>query len=302
LVKIARKPSMHRIGDAIRVDELRTIAQTEYFFLKTTWDAFERAKKPGFYAVQPFAYLEVWNAIVMREAEGKSLNYLFFKPTIPLGISGSRVKLLEVLKQAGQWLKLFHSGAGEVKLEPFPCADAKEETEQLFESLSANSANQIEVNGLKRRVLELLSRLDAEVPVARLHGDYHFSNILFTPDGRLCALDPLYSIRNPIYEDLAELLVHPLTRPVQFLTSGRFASHQLVDGCQKAVLDGYFNDSVCNQNMLNFYCALHIVHQWSMNEKKLQKTGMKQTLLKPIVLIMRRYFERALEQYVPKTI
>jgi hypothetical protein len=302
LVKIARKPSIQRINAAIRVDELRKIAQQEYAFLKTTWEAFKRAKKPGFRAVQPFAYLEAWNAIVMRKAEGESLNQLFYRPAIPVGLPGGRQKLLAVLKQAGQWLKLFHQYAGEMRLEPFPRAEAEKELERLLDSLSTNSANQLDVRGFKKGLLELLSQLNGEVPVARLHGDYHFSNILFTSDGQICALDPFYSLRNPVYEDLAELLVHPETRPVQVFSGGQFAPPQFVADCRKAVMDGYFDDSSFDRKMLEFYCALHILHQWSMNEKRLQKTGVKQTWLKPVVMLTRGYFDRLLAQYLPAAV
>lgn len=302
LVKIARKPSIKRINDAITVDELRKIAQQEYAFLKTTWEAFERAKKPGFQAIQPFAYLEAWNAIVMRKAEGASLNRLFYSPAIPFGLPGARQKLLTVLKQAGQWLKLFHRYAGELQLEPFPRDEAEKEAERLLESLSVNSTNQIDVSNLRKSLFVLLAKLNGKVPVARLHGDYHFSNILFTPDGRICALDPFYSLRNPVYEDLAELLVHPETRPVQVFSGGRFAPPQLVSDCRQAVLDGYFEGNSFDPDILGFYCALHILHQWSMNEKKLRKTGLKQAWLMPVFMLTRGYFKRLLAQYLPAAV
>jgi hypothetical protein len=302
LVKIARKPSIRQINDAIKVDELRNIAQKEYSFLKMTWDAFERAKKTDFYTVQPFAYLDEWNAIVMRKADGQSLNRLFYKPAIPLGLAEPRQKLLAVLNQAGQWLKLFHCYAGEMQLEPFPRDASEKDIDELLESLSVNSTHQIDIQGLKKGLRASLSKLNGEVPIARLHGDYHFSNILFTPDGRVCALDSYYWVRGPVYEDLASLLVHPETRPAQVLSGGRFASPQLVSDCRKAVLDGYFESGSFDPNMLDFYCALHLLHQWSMNEKKLQNAGKKRVLLKPAVMVMRRYFERLLKQYIPATV
>jgi len=67
-------------------------------------------------------------------------------------------------------------------------------------------------------------------------------------------------------------------------------------------LDGYFEESLFNQKMLEFYCALHILHQWSMNEKKLQKPGLNQSLFKPVIQLMRHYFERLLNQYLPATV
>lgn len=295
LVKIARKPGLERVEAVVAIETLREIARQEYEQLELIWNAFQDDSTPGFYAVQPLAYLSEWNAIVMLKVSGRSFDQFFY---LASWLPSRRPVFEGLLRQAGAWLQIFHRLVGARELEFFPQAVARELASAMLASLTKNSAGQVATAEMQAGLDRLLDQVHTPLLVARPHGDFHYSNLLYTPEGAVCALDAYVESREPVYADLAILIVHPQTRLLQVLTNGYFLGPEPLARFQKAVLDGYFQKNEFNLSALYFYCAIQLLHQWSMNEKRLARTGLAGSLFRPLVRQMRCYFRRVLETYL----
>jgi hypothetical protein len=136
-------------------------------------------------------------------------------------------------------------------------------------------------------------------PVACTHGDFHYSNVLIAEDGRACGMDfPCRCQgRNPIYTDLATLLLDPEMRLASILTGGLCLSNQFRAQARQAMIDGYFAGQLCDDAILNFYCALAILKKWTIDEKRLASGAARHVgwFLRPrqkshFTALLRRFF------------
>lgn len=107
---------------------------------------------------------------------------------------------------------------------------------------------------------------DVQIPLASLHNDYQPGNIFITQNGRLGVLDPNWIENGPIYEDLASMLIYPMTRKPQVLTLGLQFRPTLQKRYEHAVLHGYFHNAPVPYPILYFYCAADALEKWQDNE------------------------------------
>lgn len=296
LVKIARKPHLATPAEAMRLPQLREAAQAEYNLAVATWQAFEQIKDPHCAAVPTLAYLEEWNAVVMCELDGRPLKKWLTDPAIVLRRPQAWSQLLKNVGAAGRWLRIFHEGVGDVQRREFDFTAAEAALHQVLDRLEENSGGRVSKSGLQADMFQALKRLKgAELPVATMHGDFHYSNILTLTDGRVCAIDPYFEERYPVYFDLASLLMDPQTRPVQVFSSGLWIDANHLSMLQKVVLESYFQDKTANPDALFFHYGMALLYKWAGLEKDLSAArgvrGLIITLARPLV---RRHFRRVL--------
>ncbi|NQU29505.1 MAG: glycosyltransferase family 4 protein [Anaerolineae bacterium] len=290
LVKIPRKPHLLTIYDAARADSLRPATIETYRNMQAIWNAFADENSPDCVAIQPLHYFPKWNAIVMSEVRGTMLKNLF------LHWQKDWPRLADALSRSALWLRIFHEHVGQTRLEPFlqSCALAKVEDE--LAALMENSREQVDVRALRARLSMMIEKIGSPlVRTSFLHDDFQYSNIMILDDGRVCALDADARRRDPIYHDLATLLIDPQTRLAQIITLGVFASKKKIWYLRKKVLSTYFGTQPVDENILDFYCALNVLHKWSMNEKKITQ---KYLFSIPLVLLMRFWMMRTLSSYL----
>lgn len=298
LVKIGRTPDMNSLAEVEAGERLKNLARSEYAIMQSTWQAFERAGATDVYAVQPLKYLESWNAIVMEEVAGQPLKELLFRPPF----QRNRRKLLKGLAGAARWLGLFHSGPGAIRLETFPREEVEQKVEAFVEQLEQNSNRQVEVEAFRQTLLSRLSNLAGETLVAQLHGDYHYSNVLLAKDGRVCALDPRnFMRRGPVYADLATLVIDPETRPAQIISWGRGVSPRFVQQARRTILENYYSVVGLeeeSESILDFYCALSVLHKWGISEKILNAPGPKGQMALVLRPLVRRHYGHLFNRYL----
>lgn len=292
LVKIPRKPAHQTINEALQNDYLRAHTRDYYDFMLATWRAFERAQDEHCFAIRPLEYFESWNAIAMLEARGHPL-----KDMLVLGRPPQTRAFQTYLENAAHWVRIFHERIGDLSIETISRVDIETALDAVLDDLSKYSRGQVNTASIRTSVLAAASE-GWRVPVARTHDDYHYSNALISPDGRACGLDARRrSVRNPIYADLATLLVDPATRVASIMTGGLLLPRRFFTRARQSILDGYFVGQPHDDEILNFYCALTVLDKWRINERRLASGAAKLVawFLRPWV---RWYFSALLRRYV----
>ncbi len=292
LVKIPRKPAHQTINEALQNDYLRTNTRAYYDFMLAAWRAFDRAQEPHCFAIRPLEYFESWNAIAMLEAQGRPL-----KDMLILGRPPQTRGFQAHLNNAARWLRIFHERIGDLSIEKYPLEEIESNVDSLLANLSKHSRGRVNTASIRTSLLAAVSD-GWRVPVARTHDDYHYSNVLVSPDGRACGLDARRrSRRNPIYADLATLLLDPATRVASILTGGLLLSRKFFAQARQSILDGYFVGQPHDDSILDFYCAIVVLDKWMINERRLA-SGAAQIpgiILRPWV---RWYFSALLRRYI----
>ena len=297
LAKIPRKPTLNTLTDALAAKGLQKIARDEYETSRVIRHAFEEENSPVCMYVEYLGFLEKWNALLMRQIKGRMLKEYLLNPSIALRIPKSLAQLQEYLISSTRWLSIFHHHVSGLQIVPFPVEDARTLMEEIFSKLQERSKGQVDIKPY-RAVLEqaLEGMCDLHVPFGFLHADFQYSNILVTPNGRVCVLDYALNYRGPIYFDLATLLIDPQTRGAQILTSGRLIASDFIQSCKQLILNTYFDGEPYLGNVLDFYCTLAILNKWSADEADFSSGWRK--IVSPILSRMtRRYYAKLLLQF-----
>lgn len=298
LVKIHRKPRIDTLTKALTTERLRKLARDEYKISQAIWQAFAEENSPLCIPVQYLGFIEKWNALLMRQVEGKMLKKYLLRPSIALRNPKSLALLEKYLLLSTHWLNILHRRVSGLQIVPFPVENARLLMEEVLSKLRERSNGQVDIKPFRAALeLQLEGMRDLRVPLGLLHTDFHYSNILVTLDGRVCVLDYALNYYGPIYFDLATILIDPETRELQILTGGRFITPDFIQSCKRLILNAYFNGEPYLENVLNFYCVLAILNKWSTDEEGLSNSCRK--VMSPILSrIIRRYYAKLVLQYL----
>ena len=296
--KIHRKPHMATLTEALEAEWLRPIARDEYEIMKVIWRTFEEKNSPVCTAVQPLGLMTEWNAILMRKVDGKELKKYLLHPSVLFRSRKALTQLQGYLEASVIWLRIFHDEVAKSHVGPFPVDGAMESMNEILTKLSERSQGEVDVAFYRNKLLKRLESIRVlPVPVALLHDDFQYSNILIQSDGRACVLDYAFNQRGCVYSDLATFLIDPQTRGVQILTAGRFIPLGFIRVFKQTVLNAYFNGTPYHRDVLDFYCALAVLNKWSADEGG-DYRGWKKQLFSALRGSMRRYYTKLLTEYI----
>ena len=298
LVKIHRKPEISTLADALTTERLQKLARDEYEISQVIWQAFAEENSPVCIPVQYLGFIEKWNALLMRRVEGRMLKEYLLRPSIALRNPKSLAQLQKYLLLSTHWLNILHRRVSGLQIMPFPVEKARLLIDEVLSKLHERSNGQVDINPFRAALeQELEGMRDLHVPVGLLHTDFHYSNILVTPNDQVCVLDYALNYYGPIYFDLATILIDPETRQVQILTNGRFIAADFIQACKRLILNEYFNGEPYFKNVLNFYCVLAILNKWSTDEAVFSNRWRK--MVSPILSrITRRYYAKLVLRYL----
>ena len=294
LAKIHRKPSMATMIEAVSAEWMRSAGRDEYEFTRTIWQVFEEENAPAFTAVQSFAFLDEWNAILMKKVEGMALKKYLITPSIILRDRKALARLQSYLAAAATWLRIFHSRVGDERNILFPVQDVLSTMTDVLGRLG----KAVNVSGYHASLTNKLESIkDFQVPVALLHDDFQYSNILVENGGRVCVLDYALNHRSCVYSDIATLLIDPRTRGLQIWSRGWCIPQQFIQSLDQTILNAYFKNAPYHEPVLEFFCALAILNKWGADEAEL--TSRSQPNIKRVLsAYMQRYYEALLSQYL----
>ena len=294
LAKIHRKPHMLTLTDALSSDSLKAAGHDEYEMTRKIWNVFEAEGSPAFTAVQPLAFLEEWNAILMKKVDGDALKMHLITLSMALRNRKSLAQLQKYLSAAAVWLRTFHNRVAEEREEPFPVQDAIDTMTYVLTRLGSH----IDITNYRVALTKKMHEISSlQVPVALLHDDFQYSNILVEKNGRVCVLDYALNHRSCVYSDLATLLIDPRTRGVQIWSGGLLIPQRFIQHLDQTILDTYFMGKPYNKPVLEFFCALAILNKWSADEDELSSSqGIKTKSI--FSQHLRRYYVNLLVKYI----
>jgi hypothetical protein len=290
LVKIRRHSSMHSIAEAISATELHSKMEKEYLLLDVIYKFFG-SRSGGLNAVRPLLYIDRWHALVMEEYQSASLRQLFQRGK---GVT----RLADAAKKTGRWLYLYHHKMHTASFVQ-PEDDIMNAVKGFTGVLDTISRGRIDTRSILVSFEEALHHIeDVKVPVSQTHGDMTCDNVLYSADGKVCAIDVKGNI-GPAYTDLGLILIHPETFFPQVFTLGFFFNNNLLRDYRKAILEGYFGTNLNEQLILNLYCALMLLDKWVRYEDNATRyRGMKKLISRLLSPIPKHYYRNRINTYL----
>lgn len=299
LVKIPSKPYFNSLHDAIASDTSKKRVDEQYSAAIAVWNAISEEDDLTCFAIPAPLKIEKWNALVMQEIKGKMLKSFLLKPSIFWGSVSAWDSLVKSVMHSSRWLRIVHSRAGNILVEPFPIEDVQALIDETLEKLDQDSDSQVDVQfyrGVLQKQLDVVSQ--SRVPVSLLHDDYHYSNILITPEGRACALDYALTNRGPIYVDISTILIDPETRLAQIISLNKFLSQEKMAQLRQLILDDYFQGQQYDSQILNLFCAIAVLYKWSVDERRFSSDGYQKLYSPLIKIVIRRHFQNVFKSYL----
>ena len=209
---------------------------------------------PGLAAVEPVAFVEPVNAIVMTHLRSRPL-----QARLGLGKGGGDPAAL--FQRIGRWLRVLHDTLGAPEAAPgvFDAAAAVEdlrETEQVVRRKGPSPRGLLTaLAGLRAKAADIDG---AETGAGVIHGDLSQGNVLVSPDERVALIDP-----NPapgdIHLDAAHLLADVVARRSQLASLGMLRSPEVVAGWADDAAAGHGG---LNKPVLEFYRSRALIDRW----------------------------------------
>jgi hypothetical protein len=283
------------LENAVASRLMKNKIEYEYKTLLRIEQIFEEERSPTFFTIHPLAYYEDLNAIVMEEADIIPLRSYF--KGINMWSEEGRRSFGAFLDNAGQWLRIYHDGMGEIEE---GCLFSEKWFESTLTGLRIIEAANIHLD-LKfiHLLLENLYKkyCNMHLPYKFLHNDFNCANVFVTKEGKIGSLDPQYAI-GPVYTDLAKIITDMETCRVQVLTNGMKVPSSIMETFSFSLLKGYFKDEPFDPCALDLFRLLYLIKKWSDDENKLKQSTGKKFLYYLGALEMRNYFLRHVREKV----
>ena len=289
LVKVRHAEKMN-LSQATINEKMGQEARDEYETLMELQSIFSREENSSlFFTIRPLALYEDLNAVVMEEADLRTLRSFFRSPKML--VEGQARRTFEgYLELAGRWLRIFHDGngwAGEgLILDETPYENARQNLDRIKPHLSQKD------QWLLGNLLDNLYKMHRSriVPYCILHDDFNSANIFVTRDGRICSFDP-HNQPGPLYIDLAKIITDVETYRIQVITNGLWVRYPRLQTFHASLLRGYFGLESVDQSTLSLFRLLSLMEKWKDAEVKFESSAGKWMFLYSLGMPqMRRYF------------
>ena len=289
LIKVRHTEKMG-LSQATVNEKMGQEASEEYETLKKLQSVFNTEGNSSlFFTIRPLALYDDLNAVVMEEADLRTLRSFFRSPKM-LTEGQARTTFENYLELAGRWLRIFHDGNGSI-------ADGPVFDESLHESARANldrikphlnQANKFLLGDLLGKLYEIYD--SKVVPYHILHDDFNSANIFVTRDGRICSFDP-HNRPSPLYIDLAKIITDVETYRIQVITNGLWVPYPRLQTFHASLLRGYFGTETIDHSALSLFRLLSLLEKWKDAEVRFESSKGKWKFLYSLGMPhMRRYF------------
>lgn len=296
LVKIPHQDWVRSMAEAIASDQVRSEIKHEFEVLQSIYTVVQNSNHPMLFAINPVGgYLVDFNAIVLEEVPLQMLKEYLSRFPIWADNMSAWMDFETKLNLAGEWLRTIHDAFQQnriVKLDGLNVQQAVQVDINTLEKIAGARLDGIHASF--QQLYEMVKNVD--VPVSSLHNDFHLGNIFVTPDGRVGALDPNWKDGGAIHEDLASLLIDPVTRRLPVLFQGLTFRRSQRERFERAVLLGYFGKTLPPYPLLYYYCAMTTLEKWRINEERLRTAP--RVLRWVGSLFIGSYFRRLVRSYL----
>jgi hypothetical protein len=298
LVKIPHKTHRLDLQAALKNKTLLPSALAEYNQLLETWQAFEQINDPDCTAIQPLGFLESWSAVITLETQARPLRTLLVTPQVGFSQATATGQFTEYLHKASRWLRHYHEKIGDRRVDPVSKELMAARLEKITDDVAVHIGDRYNAPANLSALRAKIQEASGPEPIARLHGDFHSSNILVTPSGKVCVLDPrVDSHHQSVYKDLATLLIDLHLKPIPMLTGGIF-TEKFIEQSRRIVTESYFEPGEYQPALLNFYCACETIFKWSMDERDFSQR-LKMRLVAPLARpVLNNYMHGLIRRYL----
>lgn len=301
-VKIHRLEGNNSLASAIADPNLKIVGRKEFNFLKIIARGIQEQNDPQLGFIRPIAYLPRWNAIIMIELDAISFREIVFHPKMRLGDKHYRHRFEKAIYATGKWLRVYHQHLGKIEKKTFNADELGQKNAQRFKQIMQMGISNPSIEALRKKFIQVLKIINHRpATYAHQHGDFHFSNILLSPDDKVIIIDmdPRYQERLPIYADISALLTDIKVQKMLLKSLGFLMSESYLQKSQQLLLDGYFVDAPPDEIFLALYSAtgmLRAIHWY--RERALEMSGAKKLLSTSAYPFMQRYFCRKAHTYL----
>ena len=300
--KVARRPYLKTLTEAVSLERLRRLTQAEYEILRRVSQMVAASPTADrLAAIRPIAYLERWNALVMEEFPSTSVSRLLFSPRSLFASSAQQASSLQALFHSGVWLRQFHRTVGDSTGVAFDAQEMVQELDALIRKLRSIMNRPSYFDTLQAQVRSWCMKLDQlPVTVVLSHGDFHLGNVLLSSDAEVAVIDFDQCSRKPIYADVANLLTDLTVRKQQVLSYGLLIRRSRLARYEQSFLQGYFGDQTEDTlAFVSLFCVWLVLRKWLSDELRFTTLSRwKQLVGVPIQLSMRQYFLRLIVDYL----
>jgi len=300
LVKIPHQDWVKSMEEAIASEQVRKEVKDEFEIMQSIYSIIQESKRPHLSAINPVGgYLLDFNAIVMEEVPLQMLKSYLSRSSIIMNKHSAWTDFENMLNRAGEWLMVIHTAFQRNRTATLGELDVWQKTQDEISVLESITKTRLDsISALLAQLYKLIGNVD--VPVSSLHNDYQLGNIFVTPENGVGALDPNWKERGAIYEDLASLLIDPVTRKFQVLFQGLIFRRAQRKRYEEAILQGYFDNTNYPLGVIYFYCALAALGKWHANEELLRSHASQLARIMILVgsLLAGLYFRRLIQDYL----
>jgi aminoglycoside phosphotransferase (APT) family kinase protein len=300
LIKIPHADGVTSMAEAIASAQVRAEIRHEFEVMRSIYTVIQNSKRPQLFAINPVGgYLLDFNALVMEEVPLQMLKSFLPRFSIIMNIKPASTLFEAKLNLAGEWLRVIHNAFQSDRKARLGGSNVRDQFQNGIRNLEKLSNARLDkIHTAFMQLYEVI--VDAEVPVSALHNDYHLGNIFVTPEGGVGALDPNWRESGIIFQDLASLLIDPLTRKMQVLFQGLLFRRTQKRRYEQAILQGYFGKTDHPYALVYFYCALTALEKWLANEELLRSRRSPWARILTLIgsPFIGSYFQRLVQDYL----
>ena len=292
LVKIRHLQNMS-IADAILDPEMKEESKNEFWSLRKLRKIFADFNNGSFFTIRDLAWYEDLNAVVMEEAEIRTLKSFYQDPALWF-FQNAQKKFKGNLWLTGRWLHIFHTNIGSVQ-------NGSVFSEILYKNALMNlgkieSFTQLSDLAITKELLHDLYKIYSKrnMPYGVIHDNFSTSNVFVTEDGEICSFDPHNKV-GPLSLDLAKFITDMETNRIQVITNGLVLPAPRMKEYIDSFLKGYFLGKSHGDYYLSLYRLISLIQKWEENENTYSNiTGNNKLIYYFGLKRMRKYFSKLL--------
>jgi hypothetical protein len=301
LVKLRHLEHM-TVADAAIHERMGLEIQDEYESLQRIDAVFSNhADASRFATIRPLAWYRDLNAIVMEEADIRTLKSFFHEPA--MWIEGkARRRFEHFLEGTGHWLRIYqdHSGpAGKGPLYPKSLYEGSLEKINLIQT----AAPHIDLRFAKDLLKSLYNVYgQGNFPYKILHNNFSINNVFITGcDEKICSFDP-HNKPGPLYYDLAKLSVDMESSSLQVAVWGLSVPRSRLKSFNEALLRGYFQGGPVDYAALNLFRFLVLIEKWErLESNRMRASGKRKYIYRIGARYMQAYYLHLLRRQAAET-
>ena len=300
IVKIPHEQGMQFIDQAISKPELREVAKGEFDMLVSVYDVVSKLKIEQFKAIRPLAFYPQWNAVVMEELSAKTLEKLAFNLRTRLQLQPEWGQFTNAISLASRWVRMYHETFGEWRVEPLDTDRLIVELHRKIQFLRPYVGHKVDLESLQDQFeCAIMNIRGLSVPHVYLHGDFYFTNIMVTPEGRVAVIDLERRYWGPIYNDLSSLVTELVDQRLKLSSLGFLTRDSVLRELEQAIRVGYSNTGVEDEVVLPLFCAKEMLAIWHWYEQRIVSvSGLRKLIIRLAQPFFRKYIQEEIEYFL----